>query len=442
MALCVVVEDQALQRRNLVVTLREAQYQVLEAETGKVALEAIATHLPEAVLLDLGLPDAEGLDLVPRILQVSPMSRIIVLTGRNSVAESVAALRAGARHYLVKPYDREELLVVVEREVGAVNLEMARDRERRTNVFWGADPAMTAIARHLDRLADSAWTPVLLHGETGTGKEVIARELHRRSHTSGAFVAVNCAAVPSGLMESELFGHERGAFTGAAMRRRGMVELAEDGTLFLDEVSEMESHLQAKLLRFLQDGGFRRLGSETELSSRTRVVAATNLDLDELQRSERFRLDLFYRLAVVLLEIPPLRERAGDLLPLTRFLLERIAGGLGRPPRPLSPRAEAAVCRHPWPGNVRELGNRLERALVLGTGEMIEPEDLDLAGDGARSSAGSSMASIDPAALRRLLEDEDWNLAAVARRLGVPRHRVKYRVARLGLGRPTGMDKK
>jgi two-component system, NtrC family, response regulator AtoC len=440
-ALCVVVEDQDLQRRTLAVTLQAARYQVLEARTGSAALDVIAMHLPEAVLLDLGLPDVDGLDLVPRILQVSPMSRIVVLTGRNSVAESVSALRAGARHYLVKPYDREELLVVLEREIAAVNLEVVHDRERRANVFWGADPAMSSIDSRLDRLAESPWTPVLVHGETGTGKEVVARELHRRSQVGGAFVAINCAAVPAGLMESELFGHERGAFTGAGVRRRGAVELAEGGTLFLDEVGEMELRLQAKLLRFLQDGSFRRLGSENEMSSRTRVVAATNRSLGELEASERFRPDLFYRLAVVPLAVPPLRDRAGDLLPLTRFLLERIASDLGRPPRPLSPRAEKAVCRHPWPGNVRELGNRLERALVLGTEGIIEPEDLDLPRDEAGAAVGASVILPDPARLRRLLEEEGWNLAAVARRLGIPRHRVKYRVARLGLRRPTGVEK-
>ncbi|MCP4897110.1 MAG: sigma-54-dependent Fis family transcriptional regulator, partial [bacterium] len=332
MALCLIVEDQHLQRKTLHATLHDAGYQALACACGKEGLALCAEHRPEMVLLDLGLPDIDGLDLIPPLLDASPLTRIVVLTGRDSVSEAVAALRAGARHYLVKPWDREELLLVLGREVAAVTQEEVRRRSGSTDVFWGANPGMREVRNAIERLAESQWTPVLLRGETGTGKEVVARELHRLTNPPGSLVILNCAAIPGELMESELFGHERGAFTGADTRRRGLVELADEGTLLLDEVGEMAPHLQAKLLRFLQGGSFRRLGSESELHSRCRVVASTHADLEAMQNEGDFREDLYYRLAVVSLHLPPLREREEDLLPLTHYLLERISLQLGRPP--------------------------------------------------------------------------------------------------------------
>jgi len=434
--LCVVIEDQELQRRALVATLREGGYQVVESGTGFDGLAEVCTHMPEAILLDLGLPDGDGIDRIPDLLKASPLSRIVVLTGQDSVAVAVAALRAGARHYLVKPWDRDELLLVLEREISSLNLEVARRRESDDDVFWGRHPVMDRIRLNLDQLASAPWTQVLICGETGTGKEVVARELHRVTDPRGAFVALNCAAVPSELMESELFGHERGAFTGAESRRRGVVELAHEGTLFLDEIGEMAPHLQAKLLRFLQDGTYRRVGNEVETSSRARVVAATHAELETEREAGRFRADLFYRLSVVQLELPPLRKRGEDLLPLAHFLLGRIARELGRARQPLSARCEEAMLRHGWPGNVRELANRLERAMVLGSGPPIEPEDLDLVPSEDTGLRATDGILSDPARLRHILEEEGWNLSKVARRLRVERYRVKYRVAKLGLSRP------
>lgn len=435
MNLCLIIEDQLLQRKTLEGTLRTVGYQVITASTGSDGLALCDAHRPEVVLLDLGLPDIDGLALLPRLIAASPLSRVVVLTGRDSVTEAVEALRSGARHYLVKPWSRDELLLVVEREAAAVNREEALQRHGAEGVFWGTNPAMRCIAETLHKLSVAPLTPVLIEGETGTGKEVVARELHRLTNPPGAFVAVNCAAVPGELLESELFGHERGAFTGADVRRRGLVEIAHRGTLFLDEVGEMSPHLQAKLLRFLQDGTFRRLGAETELSSQCRVVAATHANLDERQRDGRFRSDLFFRLSVVRLKLPPLRCREEDVLPIAYFLLGRIAQRLGRPPRQLSPQGEAAILAHSWPGNVRELANRLERALVLGEGERLERSDLDLVPIGP-PYANQQRVLQDAVRLRHVLDEEGWNLSRVARRLGVARHRVKYRVQRLGLRRP------
>jgi len=439
MALCLIIEDQPLQRKTLVATLKEEGHQVVACGTGEEGCQLCLEHRPEMVLLDLGLPDADGIDLIPQLLAGSPLSRILVLTGRDSVREAVAALRAGARHYLVKPWDREELLFILKREMTAVNREENRLRQTENELFWGVHPRMKAICDDLGMLSSSPSTPVLLCGETGTGKELVARELHRVTNPQGDFVALNCAAVPHELMESELFGHQKGAFTGADARKRGVVELANEGTLLLDEIGEMAVHLQAKLLRFLQDGSFRRLGGEQELVSRCRIIGATHVDLEQQSSQAEFRQDLYYRLAVVTLTLPPLRDRDEDVLPLTHFLIETIARRIGRAPKALSPRAEEAIREHRWPGNVRELANRVERAMVLGHSSQIEPEDLDLSGNPETSAVGISYVLRDPHRLRLLLDKERWNVSKVARRLGVERHKVKYRINAFGLRRP---DKK
>ncbi len=435
MGLCLVVEDDAGQRRMLGATLRSAGHGTAETTNGAEALRLVREAPPDVILLDLGLPDADGLELIPRLLEAAPLSRIVVITGEDSVATAVAALRAGARHYLVKPWDREELLVVVEREVRSVQADQARALRDGGPVFWGSTARLGVLRSKLQRIAGSPFTSVLICGETGTGKEVMARELHRLSAPPGPFVPVNCAAVPDELLESELFGHERGAFTGAQGRRRGLAELAEGGTLFLDEVGDMSLALQAKLLRFLQDHRFFRVGGEQEISVRCRVVAATNRELESLMETGSFRRDLYYRLAVVTLHLPPLRERREDIVPLAYHLLRTIAADIARDVRQLSPAAERAVAEHTWPGNVRELRNRLERALILGTERMIQPSDLDLP---AAGPARADHAWDEPTRLRRALEEENWVVARAARRLGVPRHWLRYRMKKYGLRRPEG----
>jgi len=432
-AYCLIVEDDASQRVLLQATLRTAGHTVVTAADARQALEVAAESPPDVVLLDLGLPDMDGMELITRILAVSPLIRIVVITGQDSVATAVKALREGARHYLVKPWDREELLLVVEREARSVHADHARSLHESGSFFWGRAPGIEAIRKTLRQIADSPYTHVLIGGETGSGKEVIARELHRLTMAPGPFIPVNCAAVPDQLLESELFGHERGAFTDARVRRRGLAELADEGTLFLDEVGDMSLSLQAKLLRFLQDHRFFRVGGETEISVRCRVVAATNRDLEPMIRSGSFRSDLYYRLAVVTLKIPPLRERPEDIVPLAYHLLEQIAPEIGKKPRPLSPAAEHALKTHDWPGNVRELRNRLERALILGTENTLQPVDLDLS---VTIQCGSKSPSDEPASLRRVLEQEGWVVARAARRLGVPRHWLRYRMKKLGITRP------
>lgn len=452
MASCLVVEDAIGQATNLVRTLRAAGHEAVHVQTAAEAKITCRQVEPEVILLDLGLPDSDGLELIPELLALCPLARIVVLTGRDSVAAAVTALRAGARHYLVKPYDQEELLLVVEREAHNLAWAASVAREQTTEVFWGSHPEMVSLRSHLYKLAASPLTAVLVEGETGSGKEIVARELHRVTAATGPFVAVNCAAIPGELIESELFGHERGAFTSAESRRRGLVELARNGTLFLDEVAEMSPPAQAKMLRFLEDYRFRRVGGEEELTARCRVVAATNRDLRTLAGSGGFRADLFFRLAVVRLRVLPLRERREDIVPLAYFLLTRFAKEIGRPWRPLSAAAEAAVSKYAWPGNVRELRNRLERAVVLGEGPLIEPGDLDLEPlchvclqrkcrcspfDPALATATSKPLAEGELAeaerIARAWKAEGYSIARTARRLGVARHWLKYRLVKYGI---------
>jgi two-component system response regulator AtoC len=412
-ALCLIVEDDPEQSAIVAATLRAAGHETLRAGDGAAAVEAANRHRPEVAL------------------GVSPLSRVIVLTGRDSVSAAVAALRAGARHYLLKPWEQEELLFVVAREAAAVDHLESSGRSAAGGVFWSRDPVARRLRKQIEKLAHAPSTPVLVEGETGVGKEVVARELHRLSAASGPFVALNCAAVPRELLEDELFGHERGAFTGAESRHRGVVELARDGTLLLDEVGEMPLALQAKLLRFLDARKFRRVGGEEELASSCRVVAATNRDLECASKEGRFRADLFFRLAVVRLRIAPLREHPDDVVPLANFFLDQLARSLGRQPRQLSPAAEVLLAAHTWPGNLRELRNRIERALVLGDDAFIQPEDLDLPRVAASPSGGG-----EPERIREALEAEHWNISRAARRLGVPRHWLRYRIKRQRLAQP------
>lgn len=437
MPVCLLIEDEVMNRELLERLLSRRGYEIIAAADGKAALEACAGRRPEVVLLDLGLPDVEGLELIPELLKISPLSRIIVQTGLESVESAVAALRAGARHYLVKPFDYDQLLEVVRREANAVSFERLQESDLEGPMFWGSNHVMARLRNTIRKIAKSPFTPTLIEGETGSGKGVIAKELHARTCPSSPFVTLNCAAVPADLLESELFGHEKGAFTGAESRRRGLAELAQRGTLFLDEIADLPLPLQSKLLRFVEDRTLRRVGGEVEISVKCRIVAATLKNLEECVHEGRFREDLFYRLAVVRLMVPPLRERREDLLPLAHRLLEQIAKVAARPLKPLSPAAEDAVMTYEWPGNVRELRNRLERAVVLSEGAQIEAVDLDLVTAPVPAPVQETPELEDePEMVRRALAAARWNVAKASRQLGVERHWLRYRIEKYGFRRP------
>jgi two-component system, NtrC family, response regulator AtoC len=359
--------------------LQREGFTVAQARSLHEARAALARSAPELVVLDRRLPDGDGLSFLPEVKAQAPGAAVVMVTAHGDIASAVAAMRAGATDYLAKPVELADLVLRVRR---AVDTGRLRDRleaaeaelsGRRRLVPPTSEPMKRVLAM-LERIAASPRSPVLLLGETGVGKEQLARHLHALSSSgqSAPFVHINCAALPEQTVESELFGHERGAFTDARATRRGLVDLAHGGTLFLDEVGELPLGLQAKLLTFLDSGRFRRLGGTTEHLSQARIVAATNRDLEAQMRAGAFREDLWFRLSVFRIDVPSLRKRREDILPLAEGLLEELGRELGRREMSLGPQARARLSHYRFPGNVRELRNILERALVLEPGPVLE----------------------------------------------------------------------
>lgn len=394
---------------------------------------ALAAEAPDLVVLDRRLPDGDGLVFLPELRAQLPATVVLMVTAHGDIESAVEAIRAGARDYLSKPVEIDDLVMRARRAASDLQLqERLRQAESvlegRHRMAESRSPAMQRTLEMLERIATTPRSPVLLLGETGTGKAVLARHLHALRQKQGAFVQINCAALPDTMMESELFGHERGAFTDAKTARRGLVELASDGLLFLDEVGELPLALQAKLLTFLDKGAFRRLGGTTELTSTARIVAATNKDLEAEVTAGRFREDLLFRLSVFRVEVPPLRERREDVLPLARTLVLELCSELGRRPVPFSPAAEERLLSYPFPGNVRELRNVLERALVLEVGASLELPSLAKGGGTPAPSDPNAFSvsgpprpldEVDRLYVRHVLEQLGGRRMEAARALGL-----------------------
>jgi DNA-binding NtrC family response regulator len=373
-----IADDEAASRRGLAALLSGWGYEVEEAADGAEALRKAGATLPAVVISDLVMPKLDGLGLLKALQQELPFASVILLTGQGSIDSAVTAMKEGAYDYLTKPVDtaRLKLLIPKAAEKGEALREVLLLR-RRVRQVWGlgklvgTSAPMQEVYRLLE-LAAPTPAPVLISGESGTGKELVARTLHELSpRAKGPFVAVNCAAIPETLLESEIFGHEKGAFTGALERRPGCFELAHEGTLFLDEIAEMNPGTQAKFLRILQDGLVRRLGSKTEISVDVRVLAATNHDPVKALRDGTFREDLYYRLNVVSLTIPPLRERREDIPVLIQAFLEEFDTKYDKRIRSVDEAVLRTLTSHPWPGNVRELRNTIERAAIVCDGDLI-----------------------------------------------------------------------
>jgi len=422
LARLLIVDDEEGIRSFLGDVLEDEGHDVTLAADGAEALALLKKRSFHLMLTDLKMPRLDGMSLLQQARELAPEMEVIVLTAHGTVETAVEAMRLGAFDYLTKPLSGPAEL----RLLAARALERRRlrdDRELAGEVdegFVAEDPATLAAVDQLKRVAGTDAT-VLLTGESGTGKEVAARALHRWSRrAAGPFVAVNCAAVSETLLESEMFGHRKGAFTGATETRRGRLELAEGGTLFLDEIGEMKPELQARLLRVLQDRRFERVGGTRTLEADVRWVAATNRDLGELMADGRFREDLYHRLSVFPIRLPPLRERPADVAPLSAFLLREAGRRMGRPGLRLGDEAVAALAAHPWPGNVRELANVLERAAILADGDRIGPEHLLLgAGQRAVSKEARSLAEVEEEAIRAALAGEGGNRKRAAARLGI-----------------------
>jgi two-component system, NtrC family, response regulator len=431
--LLVVEDDEGLQRQ-----LKWAYdgYQVVCAGDRQSALDALRMHEPAVVTLDLGLPpDPDGTDegfaTLEEVLRLQPGTKVIVATGHGARESALKAIGMGAYDFYRKPVDIDELGLIVAR---AFHLHEIESEYRRLegdsgggtvlgSILTGA-PEMAKVAKTIERVA-SADVSVMLLGASGTGKELLARAVHEKSGRKGAFVAINCAAIPENLLEAELFGYERGAFTGAVKSNVGKIELAQGGTLFLDEVGDIPLPLQVKLLRFLQERVIERIGGRQPIAVDARIVCATHQDLDAMTADGRFREDLYYRLAEIVVKIPTLAERAGDAVLLARHFVNRFSRELNPSVQSLSPDALAAIDAYAWPGNVRELENRVKRAVIMADGRSVLASDLDLPGGEAGPSVPINLRAArevaDRHAIRQAMTRSDNNISGAARLLGISR---------------------
>ena len=455
-----IVDDERLIRWTLAEALRTWGYASVEAESAGKALYAFDNDQPDAVLLDVHLPDGSGLDVLREIKRRQPDAVVIMITGDVMVEDTIAALRGGAYDFIGKPINLEELQVTIRNGIEAQSLrkevgQIRRERARQFsfNQIIGDSPGMRELFALARKVAESEVSSVLLQGESGTGKDLVAKAIHYSSRRSDApFVAINCAAIPATLMESELFGYEKGAFTDAKGRKEGLFEQAEGGTLFLDEIGELELSLQAKLLRVLEEAAFRRVGGLKDIPLDVRVIAASNRDLKVESETGRFRLDLYYRLSVIQIEIPALREREGDVIKLAEHYIAHFNERLRKRVRGLSPDVGEIFKRYSWPGNVRELRNVIERVMILEDGELISstylPRDL-IKGEGAALHAESSapvaasqqgmvlppegivLDDVEMSLVRQALERSVGNQTRAAELLGISRDQLRYRLKKL-----------
>jgi len=430
-----VVDDDAGQRSLLESFLRSQGFAVAVASSGQEALDILAARAPAMLISDVRMPGLSGFGLLECAGHRCPGLPVLLVTAYADIRGAVGAMRGGAVDYLEKPIDLDELLAIVRRVLG-VNDPAVAASSLENMIPEGIVAHSEAMRETLREaaLAAPSDTRLLLTGESGTGKEVVADLIHHWSTRAAApFIKVNCAAIPENLLESELFGHEKGAFTGAIARRIGRFEEADSGTLLLDEIGEMPPALQAKLLRITQDGTFSRVGSNTEQKTNVRVLAATNRDLEREVAEGRFREDLFYRLNVMEICVPPLRDRKADIVPLAhRFAME-----LGKGKCRFSPGAMSCLELYEWPGNVRELRNAVERAVLLARGEVILPEYLpkrvrqsqpDTDADFGKTAAGQQMNDIERAAILKTLRENGFNRTETARALGISRRTLAYRL--------------
>ncbi len=448
-----VVEDEYLIRWTLQKNLEKAGYSVVQAETGEEALQKVKEEAPDVMLLDIQLPGMDGYEVLEKALKVDQSIIPIMITAFEDVDRVVKAIKLGAFDYIAKPFDFSKVHLSVEKALEASHLkrEVKYLRQERKGKSGSADiigisQEMTKVLRTIDKVAGSDAATVLIQGESGTGKELVAQAIHYRSRRENMpFVAVNCAGFVEHLLENELCGHEKGAFTDAKEVKKGLLEVADGGSLFLDEIGDMNQAMQAKLLRLIEQKNFRRMGGVKDISVDVRIITATNKDLRKLMDEGKFREDLFYRINIVGIRLPPLRERRDDILVLAKYFVDKYDGDFHKNVRKISSDVEHFLMAYNWPGNVRELRNVIERAMILGEGDTLlmehlpmeilgQPEVARMATSGFRIPPGGiSMEKVEEDLVRQALGMTGGNQTKAAKLLDISRDSLRYRMQKFGL---------
>ncbi|MBC8419665.1 MAG: sigma-54 dependent transcriptional regulator [Proteobacteria bacterium] len=436
-----VVDDEKPMRESLKDWLREDGYEVGLAAGGMDAIDMAMKNGWEVILLDLKMPGMDGLETLRKLKEVRPDAEILMMTAYATVDTAVQAMKEGAFDYLVKPFDPEEVQIQIQKIVSHKELLLENillrkklEEKYQYDEIIGKSDAMQALFELIARVAPTDST-VLITGESGTGKELIARAIHANSQRCYMpFIAVSCGALPESLLESELFGFEKGAFTGAENMRKGRFEMAHQGTLFLDEIGDISLKTQIDLLRVLQQKEFTRLGGEVSISADVRILSATHRDLQKAISENRFREDLFYRLNVISIHVPPLRERQEDIPLLAKAFIRKYGTGMGKEGAPITPPALRLLMQYDWPGNVRELENVIERALVIGRGKEIAAEDLPFTSHDRRyKEFPKSLRMMEKLHIERILREDNWNISRAARDLDIDRQTLYNKIEKYGI---------
>ena len=439
-----IIDDDRLIRWSLRQKLGEWSHDVIEAETGAAGLRLAQEESPDLILLDMNLPDGRGTDFLEEIRRSFADLPVIMITAYGIIEDVVIAMRRGAYDFVTKPFDDPKLQSTLQHalEAAALKKKISAYREIEEKKFTpgpliGGTPAMLRVLDMIRRVAESEAAIILLRGESGTGKDLAAQTIHAWSRRRRApFLAINCSAIPETLLESELFGYEKGAFTDAKQQKRGLVELADEGTLFLDEISSLGPALQAKLLRFLETNSFKRVGGLRDVDVDLRIIAATNHDLERLVREEKFRKDLYYRLNVCPVEMPPLSARQDDILPLVRHFIDHYNRKFRKSIQGLEPEAERILLQYSWPGNVRELKNAVERAMIFEDEALISAGHLPIgppprAGVESPSERALSLPEAERELIARALRSTNGNVSRAAQVLGVSRDTLRYKLKKM-----------